>query len=239
MGFYSNLLSEFFGTQSRGLVYEMLEQLLGAIIQAPEADVKPNRVSVPGQVTLSCLGCSSFLTLFSHHSWKARHCGWAGPLSLPMPIASPYHCLKACPGAAGAQQPAHSRGLVSSITQMYAQALGTFTFVSALLLSLALVLCPAFSIIWPNSCIASSLKDAKRNFLEIIFKIAHLKGVMSWLLTPQQAAVSSAGALTECMQDGVASLGVHRIWWSPWWPREQHLSRWPTDQWKAQDSRTP
>jgi len=161
MDFHSNLLSE--DLQNAGAATG--RPLQTTIIQAPETDVKPNQVSVPGQVTPPHLVCSSFLSLLSHRSSKARHRGCAGSLSLLRRLmSSPCHCLKGRPGAAGAQQPVHSRGLVSSATQTYTQVLGTFSSASAWLPSLVLVFCPAFSLTWADSCIAPSLKDAERNF---------------------------------------------------------------------------
>lgn len=51
----------------------------------------------------------------------------------------------------------------------------------------------------------------------------------SRLLTPQQAAASGAGALSECVQDGAASPGVSRDWWSPRWPGEQQVAQGPLE----------
>lgn len=153
-------------------------------------------MGVPQQVTPSRLGYSNFQSLFSHHSSKTRHSGWAGPLSQLMSVTSPCHRLKALPGAAGAQQPGHSLGLESSVTQMYAQALGTFPLVSTSLPSLVLVLCPAFSIICPDSCITSSPEDAKRNFFINDFKN----------FTPESSKQLSAAPECSALRGGFAGV---------------------------------
>lgn len=161
---------------------------------------------------------------------------WLGWASVSTEEADVHHLTLSPPESSSRNNwsPAAStqQGWVSSVTQMCAQALGTFTLVSASISSLVLVIHPAFPVVQLDPCIAPSLK-------EIVLKTSQLNGVMNRLLTPQQAAAHSTGTLSQCLQDGVDLLGLSRVWWSPQQPGEEHLPRCPRDWWKAQDSCAP